>query len=66
MLADGITMNILSLSALYLADQILFGFLLLTSISFFQLGCISGVEIIKFQHGSKPCCWLKFLITLKL
>ena len=38
----------------YPADEFLFSFLLLTSTSVFQLGCSSGLDIIKYQHSSKP------------
>jgi hypothetical protein len=45
----------------YPADEFLFSFLLLTSTSVFQLGCGSGLDIIKYQHSSKPyrclLCW---------
>ena len=38
----------------YPADEFLFSFLLLTSTSIFQLGCGSGLDIIKYQHSRKP------------
>jgi len=43
-----------SLSAAVRAQRLLFSFLLLTSTLVFQLGCGSGLDIIKYQHSSKP------------
>ena len=62
MLADVVTINFKSLSAIIQLDVILFSFLLLTSTTYFQLGSSSGLDIIKFQHSSKPyryrlCHW---------
>ncbi|MBC7867623.1 MAG: hypothetical protein H7X88_08820 [Gloeobacteraceae cyanobacterium ES-bin-316] len=42
-------------STLVLADEYLFGFLLLTSALYFQLGSGSGLDIIKYPTCSNTC-----------
>ena len=66
MLADVVTMSCISLSAIIGLDLILFSFLLLTSTSVFQLGCSSGLDIIKYQHSSKPWPLYVTLISILL
>jgi hypothetical protein len=44
-----------SLSAAVPADGILFGFLLLTSSSYFQSAAVPGWTFNEYQHSSKPC-----------
>jgi hypothetical protein len=55
MLADEYILIILSLSAVVPADGILFGFLLLTSSSFFQSAAVTGWTFNEYQHSRKPC-----------
>jgi hypothetical protein len=55
MLADEYILIILSLSAVVPADVILFGFLLLTSISCFQSAAVPGWTFNEYQLSSKPC-----------
>jgi hypothetical protein len=53
MLADEYVLIILSLSAVAPADVILFGFLLLTSTSYFQSAAVPGWTFNEYQHSSK-------------
>jgi hypothetical protein len=55
MLADEYIPIILSLSAVVPADGILFGFLLLTSSSYFQSSAVPGWTFNEYQHSSNPC-----------
>jgi hypothetical protein len=55
MLADEYILIFFSLSAAVPADVILFGFLLLTSSSYFQSSAVPGRTSNEYQHSSKPC-----------
>jgi hypothetical protein len=56
MLADGITIGCGTTISQYRADEYLSVFVV-NFIFSFPIGFGSGLDIIKYQHSSKPCRW---------